>query len=76
MTLRAFPVAYASDVEAVAAFWELLGFRRHVQVRRRASLDTSGSAEMARASSRSPTRRGPSIGRPTDRGERQGPARR
>jgi lactoylglutathione lyase len=31
MTLRAFPVAYASDVEAVAAFWELLGFRRHVQ---------------------------------------------
>jgi len=32
MTLRAFPVAYASDVEAVAAFWELLGFRRHVQL--------------------------------------------
>jgi lactoylglutathione lyase len=32
MTLRAFPVAYASDVEAVASFWELLGFRRHVQL--------------------------------------------
>jgi lactoylglutathione lyase len=32
MTLRAFPVAYASDVEAAAAFWELLGFRRHVQL--------------------------------------------
>jgi lactoylglutathione lyase len=32
MTLRAFPVVYASDVEAVASFWELLGFRRHVQL--------------------------------------------
>jgi lactoylglutathione lyase len=32
MALRAFPVAYASDVEAVASFWELLGFRRHVQL--------------------------------------------
>jgi lactoylglutathione lyase len=32
VTLRAFPVAYASDVEAVASFWELLGFRRHVQL--------------------------------------------
>jgi lactoylglutathione lyase len=32
MTLRAFPVAYAADVEAVASFWELLGFRRHVQL--------------------------------------------
>lgn len=32
MALRAFPVAYASDVEALAAFWELLGFRRHVQL--------------------------------------------
>jgi lactoylglutathione lyase len=32
MALRAFPVAYASDVEAVASFWELLGFHRHVQL--------------------------------------------
>jgi hypothetical protein len=32
MTLRAFPVTYAADVEAVASFWELLGFRRHVQL--------------------------------------------
>jgi lactoylglutathione lyase len=32
MALRAFPVAYASDVEAAARFWELLGFRRHVQL--------------------------------------------
>lgn len=32
MTLRAFPVTYASNVEAIAAFWELLGFRRHVQL--------------------------------------------
>jgi len=32
VTLRAFPVTYASDVEAVASFWELLGFRRHVQL--------------------------------------------
>jgi lactoylglutathione lyase len=32
MALRAFPVAYASDVEAAASFWELLGFRRHVQL--------------------------------------------
>ena len=32
MTLRAFPVVYASDVEAVASFWGLLGFRRHVQL--------------------------------------------
>jgi lactoylglutathione lyase len=32
MALRAFPVTYASDVEAVALFWELLGFRRHVQL--------------------------------------------
>ena len=32
MTLRAFPVVYASDVEAVASFWEVLGFRRHVQL--------------------------------------------
>ena len=32
MTLRAFPVVYASDVEVVASFWELLGFRRHVQL--------------------------------------------
>lgn len=30
--LRAFPVTYASDVDAVASFWELLGFRRHVQL--------------------------------------------
>src|SRR5438309_7769434 len=32
MALRAFPVAFVSDVEAVASFWELLGFRRHVQL--------------------------------------------
>jgi lactoylglutathione lyase len=32
VALRAFPVAYASDVEAVASFWERLGFRRHVQL--------------------------------------------
>jgi lactoylglutathione lyase len=32
MTLRAFPVIYAADVEVVASFWELLGFRRHVQL--------------------------------------------
>lgn len=32
MAMRAFPVAYASDVEALASFWELLGFRRHVQL--------------------------------------------
>jgi lactoylglutathione lyase len=32
MVLRAFPVTYASNVEAVASFWELLGFRRHVQL--------------------------------------------
>ena len=32
MALRAFPVTYASDVDAVASFWELLGFRRHVQL--------------------------------------------
>jgi lactoylglutathione lyase len=32
MTLRAFPVIYASDVAAVASFWELLGFRRHAQL--------------------------------------------
>jgi lactoylglutathione lyase len=30
--LRAFPVVYASDVNALASFWELLGFRRHVQL--------------------------------------------
>lgn len=29
---RAFPVVYASHVDAVASFWELLGFRRHVQL--------------------------------------------
>ena len=32
MALRAFPVTYARDVDAVASFWELLGFRRHVQL--------------------------------------------
>jgi lactoylglutathione lyase len=32
MALRAFPVSYASDVEAAALFWELLGFRRRVQL--------------------------------------------
>jgi lactoylglutathione lyase len=30
--LRAFPIVYASDVERAAQFWELLGFRRHVQL--------------------------------------------
>jgi lactoylglutathione lyase len=29
---RAFPVVYASDVAGAARFWELLGFRRHVQL--------------------------------------------
>src|SRR3954451_24782753 len=29
---RAFPIVYASDVERAARFWELLGFRRHVQL--------------------------------------------
>jgi len=32
MALRAFPVTYAADVEAIASFWELLGFRRHFQL--------------------------------------------
>jgi lactoylglutathione lyase len=32
MALRAFPVTYATDVEAIASFWELLGFRRHFQL--------------------------------------------
>jgi lactoylglutathione lyase len=32
MALPAFPVAYTSDVEAAASFWELLRFRRHVQL--------------------------------------------
>jgi lactoylglutathione lyase len=32
MDLRAFPIVYASDVERAARFWELLGFRRHVQL--------------------------------------------
>lgn len=32
MSLRAFPVVYARDVEAGTQFWELLGFRRHVQL--------------------------------------------
>jgi lactoylglutathione lyase len=32
MDLRAFPIVYASDVERAAQFWELLGFRRHVQL--------------------------------------------
>src|SRR4051812_48435913 len=29
---RALPIVYASDVERAARFWELLGFRRHVQL--------------------------------------------
>jgi lactoylglutathione lyase len=29
---RAFPIVYASDVERAARFWELLGFRRRVQL--------------------------------------------
>ena len=32
MVSRAFPIVYASDVERSARFWELLGFRRHVQL--------------------------------------------
>jgi lactoylglutathione lyase len=32
MDLRAFPIVYASDVDRAAQFWELLGFRRHVQL--------------------------------------------
>jgi hypothetical protein len=30
---RAFPVVYASDVERATEFWELLGFRRRLQLR-------------------------------------------
>ena len=30
--MRAFPVIYALNVDAEAAFWELLGFRRHVSL--------------------------------------------
>ena len=32
MPLRAFPVLYAKDVEAVAAFYGRLGFREHVRL--------------------------------------------
>lgn len=32
MSLRAFPVVYARDVEAEAKFWERLGFQRHFQL--------------------------------------------
>ena len=32
MTLRAFPVTYTANVEGIATFWELLGFRRHIQL--------------------------------------------
>lgn len=32
MVSRAFPVFYATDVERTAAFWELLGFKRHYQL--------------------------------------------
>ena len=32
MADRSFPVVYASDVEATAAFYERLGFERHVQM--------------------------------------------
>ena len=32
MISRAFPVVYASDVERVARFWELLGLQRHFQL--------------------------------------------
>jgi lactoylglutathione lyase len=32
MVSRAFPVVYASDVERAAQFWELLGFRRRLQL--------------------------------------------
>jgi lactoylglutathione lyase len=32
MALRAFPVLYAKDVEAVAAFYVRLGFREHVRM--------------------------------------------
>jgi hypothetical protein len=31
MTARVFPVAYASDVGAVASFWKLIGYRRPVR---------------------------------------------
>ena len=52
MALRAFPVTYASDVEAVASFWELLGFRRHVQLPREGApgyigLTRDGAGEFA-----------------------------
>lgn len=32
MPLRAFPILYAHDVEAMAQFYERLGFRRHFQL--------------------------------------------
>jgi lactoylglutathione lyase len=32
VTLRAFPVVYATDVQREARFWELLEFHRHVQL--------------------------------------------
>jgi lactoylglutathione lyase len=32
VALRAFPVLYAKDVEAVAAFYEVLGFAAHVRM--------------------------------------------
>jgi lactoylglutathione lyase len=32
MSLRAFPVVYATDVEREAGFWERLGFQRHVEL--------------------------------------------
>ena len=32
MALRAFPVLYAKDVDAVAAFYARLGFQRHVRM--------------------------------------------
>jgi lactoylglutathione lyase len=52
MALRAFPVAYTSDVEAAASFWELLGFRRHVQLPPEGEpgyvgLTRNGAAELA-----------------------------
>jgi lactoylglutathione lyase len=52
MSLRAFPVVYAQDVDAEVAFYERLGFRRHYQLPAHGEtgyvgLSRKGSAELA-----------------------------
>ena len=61
MTLRAFPVVYASDVEAVASFWELLGFRRHVQLPPEGDPGYVGLTRENKGELGSPISNGPSI---------------